>query len=539
MKSHRIQISTFGDLLLQAADRWPDNRALIFPDRELSYAQLRDQAYDKARSFLGLGIKRRDHVGILMPNCLEYIESLLGLQLVGAMAVPMNARYKSHELSYVIQNADLNALITNDLTSEYADFSEILHEAFGELDSSSNPAELSLEKAPKLRTMVMLGNSNPKGFISEKTFLELADRVSNDDVDELRVRAILNEPTIMMYTSGTTSQPKGCPLSHEVLIRSGLNMNRERYFLKENDRFWAPLPMFHMASILPLIACMDSGAAMQSMTYFEPGQALEMMERDGTTVAFPAFPTVTNELINHPDFKKRDLSKIRRINNVAPQDMLRKFQEAFPQASQTGAFGLTEVGGVIAFNHPDESLESRITTCGKPFPGVEVKIIDPETQKELSVNEKGEIIVRGYAVFEGYYKAPEKNKESFIGEWFRTGDFGTLNEDGNISFHGRIKDTLKVGGENVAALEIESYLATHPSVKFAQVVGVPDERLLEVPAAFIELNPDTQLSEEELIDFCKGKIASFKVPRHVRFITEWPMSSTKVQKFRLLEEFKP
>ena len=341
MKSHRIQISTFGDLLLQAADRWPDNRALIFPDRELSYAQLRDQAYDKARSFLGLGIKRRDHVGILMPNCLEYIESLLGLQLVGAMAVPMNARYKSHELSYVIQNADLNALITNDLTSEYANFSEILHEAFGELYSSSNPAELSLEKAPKLRTMVMLGNSNPKGFISEKTFLELANRVSNDDVDELRVRAILNEPTIMMYTSGTTSQPKGCPLSHEVLIRSGLNMNRERYFLKENDRFWAPLPMFHMASILPLIACMDSGAAMQSMTYFEPGHALEMMERDGTTVAFPAFPTVTNELINHPDFKKRDLSKIRRINNVAPQDMLRKFQEAFPQASQTGAFGLT------------------------------------------------------------------------------------------------------------------------------------------------------------------------------------------------------
>ncbi len=539
MMSHRIEISTFGDLLLKAADRWPDNKALIFPDSEATYIQLAESAYRKARSFLGIGIKRRDHVGILMANCPEYIESLLGLQLIGAMAVPMNARYKSRELSYVIENADLRCLITSDLTSEYADFSNLLQQAFEDLVESQNPLNLSLVGAPKLNSIVMLGTSNPAGFVDQKSFNDLGNSVNRESVEALRVKAILKEPTIMMYTSGTTSQPKGCPLSHEVLIRSGINMNRERYFLEESDRFWAPLPMFHMASILPLIACMDSGAAMQSMTYFDAGQALEMMERDGTTIAFPAFPTVTNELINHPEFKMRDLSKIRRINNVAPEDMLRKFQEAFPQAKQTGAFGLTEVGGVIAFNHPDETLESRLTTCGKPFPGVDVKIIDPETHEEKRTNERGEIIVRGYAVFEGYYKAPEKNQESFLDEWFRTGDLGSLNEEGNILFHGRIKDTLKVGGENVAALEIESYLATHPSVKLAQVVGVPDKRLLEVPAAFIELNPNSTLTEDELIEFCKGKIASFKVPRFVRFVNEWPMSSTKVQKFKLLEDFEP
>ena len=539
MSGHRIQVSTLGDLLLHAADRYPDHAAIIFPDAQLTYGQLRDRAYLRARSLLALGLQRRDHIGILMPNCLEYLECLLGIQLMGGMAVPMNARYKARELAYVVENADLTAVLTSDLISEYADFAELLAEAFPTLSHAPDPRALSLPEAPVLRNVVMFGSSEPPGFVPQQTFESLAAEATDDDVEARRVCATLREPAIMMYTSGTTSDPKGCPLSHEVLVRSGVNMNRERYFLNDSDRFWAPLPMFHMASILPMMACMDAGAAMQSMTHVEAGAALAMMERDGTTVAFPSFPTVTNELITHPDFKTRDLSRIRRINNVAPEEMLRKFQDAFPQAVQTGAFGLTEVGGVIAFNHPDDDLESRLNTCGAPFPGVEIKIVAPETAEQLPTGERGEILVRGYAVFEGYYKAPEKNAEAFIDGWFRTGDMGSVDNAGRIAFHGRIKDTLKVGGENVAALEIESYLATHPSVKLAQVVGVPDDRLLEVPAAFIELNPNTWATEAELIDYCSGKIASFKVPRYVRFVEEWPMSSTKVQKFRLLESFEP
>jgi fatty-acyl-CoA synthase len=539
MDSHRIQVSTLGDLLLHAADRYPDHPAIIFPDARLTYTQLRERAYERARSLLGMGLERRDHVGILMANSLEFVECLFGIQLMGGMAVLMNARYKARELTYVVENADLAAVITSDRISEHTDFAQLLHEAFPGLAGAPDKLALALPEAPELRAVVMLGTSQPNGIVSEKAFTDLASATSQDAVERRRVCATLREPAIMMYTSGTTSDPKGCPLSHEVLVRSGMNMNTERYFLSDTDRFWAPLPMFHMASILPMIACMDAGAAMQSMTHVEAGTALEMMERDQTTVAFPSFPTVTNELINHPDFKTRDLSRIRRINNVAPIDLLRKFQDAFPQAVQTGAFGLTEVGGIIALNHPQDSLESRLTTCGKPFPGVEIKIVDPETDEPRQTHERGEILVRGYAVFEGYYKAPDKNAEAFTDGWFRTGDMGSLNDDGQIQFHGRIKDTLKVGGENVAALEIESYLATHPAVKLAQVVGVPDERLLEVPAAFIEINPDTPISEDELIAFCKDKIASFKVPRYVRFVTEWPMSSTKVQKFRLLEGFEP
>ena len=315
-------------------------------------------------------------------------------------------------------------------------------------------------------------------------------------------------------------------------------MNRQRYFMDDTDRFWSPLPMFHMSSILPLAACIDAGAALLSMNHFDATTALDMLEHEKVSIAFPSFPTITNELISHPSFAKRDLSRLRRINNVAPIEMLRKFQNSFPQAVQTGAYGLTEACGVIAYNHPDESLETRLHSCGQPFEGIDIKIVDPETLQRVPSGERGEIWIKGYCVFSGYYKAPEKNAEAFHDDWFRTGDLCSVDDDNRISFHGRIKDMLKVGGENVAAIEIESFLSGHPAVKLAQVIGVPDDHLLEVPAAYIELNDNQILTEESLIDWCKGEIASFKIPRHVRFVTEWPMSSTKVQKFRLLERFE-
>jgi len=280
---------------------------------------------------------------------------------------------------------------------------------------------------------------------------------------------------------------------------------------------------------------MDAGAAMLSMTHVDAGTALEMMERERATIAFPSFPTITQQLINHPDFRDRDLSSLRRINNVAPPDVLRQFQEAFPQAVQTSAYGLTEAGGVIAFNHPHESLETRLTTCGQPMPGLEAKIVDPDSGADLAVGERGEILIKGYSVFEGYYKSPEKNAEAFIDGWFRTGDLCSMDQDGYIQFHGRIKDMLKVGGENVAAIEIESLLATHAAVTLAQVIGVPDAKLLEVACAYIELADGVFASESELIGFCRNKIASYKVPRYIRFVNEWPMSSTKIQKYVLRE----
>ena len=528
---------TLGGLLLGAAERWPERDALVFPDNRQTYAELVERALQRAHGLMACGIAPGDHVGILMPNCPEYMELLFGTALVGAVAVPVNARYKAEELAYVVENADLVGLVTSSLASEYVDFAALLHSAFPDLADAPEPRALAPQRAPKLRFVTSVSEDTPSGFLPYGEFSAAGANGDRAAVLARQQAVPAAQPGIMMYTSGTTANPKGCPLSHGALVRNGAAMNRQRYFLGPEDRFWAPLPMFHMSSILPLLACFDAGAAMLSMNRVEAGAALEMLERERATIAFPAFPTVTNDLISHPRFAKTDLSRLRRINNVAPLEMLRRFQDAFPGAVQTGAYGLTEVCGVISYNHPEEDLESRLTTCGAPFDGVEVKIVDADSLQPLPVGERGEIWVRGYSVFGGYHKSPEKNAESFVDGWFRTGDLCSLDENNRIRYHGRIKDMLKVGGENVAAVEIESFLASHPAVKLAVVIGVPDARLLEVAAAFIELQPGAQATERDILDFCRGRIASFKAPRHVRFVREWPMSSTKVQKFKLREWF--
>ncbi len=518
------EFMSLGDMLIKATAKAPDNDLLIFPDSRLTYQQMQDAAYRRAKALVAAGLGPGSHIGILMANCPEYMEYLMAAQMIGAMAVPINARYKAPELAYVLNNADIDLVVTHDAISEYANFGDLLN------------AALAVERGPRMKHLVMLG-APETGFIADDDFTAAGARVSDAQIDRYRQMVSVRSAAIMMYTSGTTANPKGCPLNHEVLVRNGINMNQSRYFMGPEDRFWAPLPMFHMAAILPFMCCMDAGAAMLSMLHVEPGLSLEMMEQERVTVAFPSFPTVTQDLINHPTFKSRDLSALKRVNNVAPPEVLRQFQDAFPQAVQTGAYGLTEAGGVIAYNHPDEPLEKRLTTCGKPMPGLRAKIVDPDTLEEKPAGEKGEILLKGYSVFDGYYKAEEKNAEAFVDGWFRTGDLCAIDDDGSIEFHGRIKDMLKVGGENVAAIEIESLVSAHPAVNMVQVIGVPDARLTEVACAYVELHAGETLTEEELIGFCKGKIASFKVPRHARFVTEWPMSSTKIQKYVLRQWF--
>jgi fatty-acyl-CoA synthase len=301
---------------------------------------------------------------------------------------------------------------------------------------------------------------------------------------------------------------------------------------------WDPLPMFHMSFVLPLLACLDAGAALLSMERFEPGLALRYLRDERASVNFAAFPTITQALLSHPDVDARELH-FRLMNNVGPPDLLRQFHAALPFAKHITAYGLTEAGGVTAFSEPGDDAETRATTAGRPFAGIEVSVRDPVTNTALPAGTRGELCIRGYCLFEGYYKSPEKNSEAFDAEgWFHTGDLGALDAEGRIAYLGRTKDMLKVGGENVAAVEIEGFLQTHPAVLLAQIVAAPDAKYGEVAAAFVQLRPGHSASESELIDFCRGKIASFKVPRFVRFVDDWPMSATKIQKFKLRERIE-
>ncbi len=528
------EVMRFGDLLTRAAALHPDRDALVFAEQSFTYRELEARALSAARALVASGVGPGSKVGILMPNCPAFVEMLFGISLTGAVIVPINARFAARELGYVIENGDLDLLITSDIAAEHSDYVQRLQEALPGLSAMAPGATLDLACAPRLRSIVLIGEREAPGMIDYEVFAARAQEVDQDAVMELHRRTAVRSVALMMYTSGTTAHPKGCLLSHEALVRPALISGRRKFRLDAEDRFWDPLPMFHMSAILPLIGVFDAGASFISMTHFEAQQALELIDRERASVLYPSFPAIAQALLNHPSYHPDRWAGVRTILNVAPPDTLRAMQAMTPHSVQISSYGCTECGGVVCFNDLDDSLEQRCTTSGTPFTGMEVQIRDLESGALAATGERGEILVRGYGVFDGYHKDPERTAQALDEEgWFHTGDVGSLDAEGRVSYLGRTKDMLKVGGENVAALEIESFICTHPAVSIAAVVGVPDPKYMEVPAAFVELRPGFSISDQELIDHCQAGLARFKVPRHVRFLTEWPMSATKIRKFEL------
>jgi acyl-CoA synthetase (AMP-forming)/AMP-acid ligase II len=536
----RLKATSLGDLLLFAADQRPDHDAVVLPHRRATYGELRNRAMQKARALQALGIGPGDHVGLLLPTGLDFVETLFAIALLGGVAVPINARYQPPELAYVVENADLKALFTTDKISEAVDFTERLNQAFPDL-AGQGARSLSLDGAPLLRNIVIFGGSEKDAMLSEDQFHGLAEQGDLDALHLARLQVRLGSTALILYTSGTTANPKGCMISHEAIVRNSAAL-ADRYELGRDDSFWSPLPMFHIAAILPLVSIFSKFGTYVTMGYFQAGEALKMMEAEQVTATYPCFWTIMSDLVDHPDFEKTDLSRVKLMNAnfaVQPPEIAEKMKKALPNAVFVGTFGMTETAGTVTTSRLNDTETQRFTRLGVPLSGLEVKAMNPETGEACAVGERGEAWIRGYSTFTEYYKSPNKTAEALDDDgWFHSGDLISVDEDGQLMFHGRLRDMLKVGGENVAAVEIESCLQEHAAVKLAQVVGIPDPRLIEVPAAFIELEPGHSAAEAELITFCKDRIAGFKVPRHVRFVSDWPTSSTKIQKFKLQEELR-
>ncbi|HSJ26874.1 MAG TPA: AMP-binding protein [Acidimicrobiia bacterium] len=530
-----VEATTFGDLLLKTALERPDDEALVFPEIRFTYAELFEHAVDTARGLAALGVGRGDHVGILMPNCPEFVHAFFGVALLGGVVVPINARFKRRELAYVVENADLKVLVTSDIIADHVDFVGLLRDSLPSLAAASDSAALSLPEAPLLRSVVLMGDRTPDGMLGQKEFYARALDVDRGTVMRAREQVRIRDIAAIPYTSGTTSYPKGCLLTHEAIVRDWILSGR-RFGVETGDRFWNPCPLFHMSGIGPLLFTLAVGGTLITMTHFDPASALRQIEEERPTVIYPTFPPITMALITHPDYDPAKFSQVKATLNVAPPDTLRMMQDKLPQAIQISCYGITEGSGVITYNELTETVDQRCETTGPPLPGAEVRIVDPATGDECAPGEPGEICIRGFNVFEGYYKDPEKTAETFDSEgWAHTGDLGSVDEAGRVIYVGRLKDMLKVGGENVAPSEIEAHLSTHPAVKLVQVVGKPDDKYVEVPVAFVELADGATATDEELIGWCQGQLASFKVPREVVFVTEWPMSATKIQKYKLRE----
>jgi len=533
-----------GQVLLRSARRAPDHEALVFPDERLTYRELADRSWEVARSLLALGVQPGEHVGVLMTNHPDIVTSIFGAALIGATVIPVNARYRTAELHAIVEDADLVTLLTHDSADAHVDFTALLHESLPGLADAPDPQALTLPDHPMLRSVVMMGARRPAGMVDRKAFLAVGKRADEallrNRVEGVRLRDI----ALILYTSGTTSQPRGAMISHEAFVRSWIGVGGI-WGSGPDDRHYTALPLFHVTALGCLMWTLAAGGTFFTDYTADAGRCLDALERERITEFYPAYQPVMEAILAHPRFPQADLSALRVFQNVAPPEVLAKFQDRIPHAVQLTCYGGTE-GGVVTMTRVDDPLEVRLNTCGSCQAGVELRVVDMEDRERvLAPGERGLIQFRGFNTLSGYWKSPEKTAESISADgWVMMGDLGVLDAEGRVLFLGRVKETLKVGGENVAPQEIEAQLSTHPAVKLVQVVGIPDERLVEVAAAFVELLPGAQATEEELIDHCRGRIASFKVPRVIRFIDDedWPMSATKIQRFRLrdrlLEELR-
>jgi len=538
--SVRISVSPLADMLLKAWDSHPGKEALVFPAGKRSYDDVVQSVLHRARGLIGLGIKQGDHVGILLPSGIDFVETLFAVSMVGGVSVLMNARYRAPEIAYVVENADLAAVVTNSEADDFVEFTTRLTEAFPEIGECKDPMTLQVSQAPLLRRLVLNGGKQAPGFIDQQAFDAAAQTVDENLVHDARLSVRLRDTCMILYTSGTSANPKGCLLSNEAISREASNLARNRWAFKEDERVWSPMPLFHIAAMLAMLGAVEVGGTFIGQPHFDAGESLRQIEVERATMLFLPFVTFHQAMIAHCDWDKTDMSRVRLMNSCfsqMPRSIGDAYRQKMPDALQVGTFGMSEASGIVTTGGYDMDPELGFKALGYPLKGVSVRIVDTETGQDVPTGERGEVLIKGYNMLDAYHRDPVKTAEVIDADgWYHSGDIGSIDADGHLHFHGRFKDMLKVGGENVAAAEVEAILDTHQAVELSQVIGIPDERLAEVPAAFVKLANGMRPDETELIAFAKERIASFKVPRHIRYVDDWPMSASKIQKFKLRQQ---
>ncbi|MBW0105042.1 class I adenylate-forming enzyme family protein [Pseudonocardia sp. KRD291] len=499
---------TVPDLLDARAADTP-GQGVVFPDGRASYAELAVQVGRVARGLWALGVRPGDPVGLLLHGGMDSMRFWLAASAIGAVTVPLNVRLRPREIAYVISDAGLRVLVT---TSAF---------------------EPVLDGAEPDTVVVLDRDADSGGCLGASTFDAAAAGTDPGGPGAARAALTADDPNLMLYTSGTTSRPRGCVHTHHSLVAEGEAV-AERLQLTAEDRFWTPLPMFHCGGFDVALAALAGRCGFVHVGTFEPGRALRQLVDERCTVGFPAFETIWLPVLDHPDFASADLSALRMVINVGAPERMRSMQARLPRAVQLSCLGMTESFGFCCVGSPDDPAEVRATTSGRPLRHMEAMVVDPETGVEVAPGVPGEFRFRGGSRLSHYHRDPELTALRIDGAgWFASGDQVVADAEGRLRFLTRLGDILKVGGENVAAAEIEGFLSEHPAAGIVAVVGAPDARYGEVPAAFVQLRPGASATEAELIAFCLGAVATYKVPRYVRFVDEWPMSGTKVQKFRL------
>jgi fatty-acyl-CoA synthase len=502
-----------GDLLDANAATRPDAEALVAEGARLTHAELREEARGVARSLLALGIGRGDFVGLLMGNDARWVAGFYGAALIGAVTVPINTRFKPPEIAFALGRARCRAVL--------------LAGRFLGIDFAAAVAEIR-EGLPELRHVVVAGEPSWDGF----RLRQASEAALDAAIADVAAEDIL----LVQYTSGTTAHPKGVLLTHHNMLRNATAC-AGKLGVRPDDRYLNCRPFFHVAgSTLSLLVCLATGATMVTPPTFEAGAALDLLDRERCTLT-SGNDAIFQLLMSHPAFDRARLH-LRGGWAAAGPETMRRIVEEMGVPQLCWAYGLSEASPNVVLSDCREPVAARIAGGAVPHAGLEVRIADPASNAVLPACIAGEIQLRGWSVMRGYLDDPETTAATFTPDGFlRTGDLGTLDAEGRLRMVGRIKDVIRVGGENVAPAEVEEVLSAHPAIALAQVVGVPDARLGEVCAAFVQLRDGAAATEAELLAWLKPRIANFRLPRHLRIVPGFESigmtASGKVQKGKL------
>jgi fatty-acyl-CoA synthase len=505
---------TIGDLLRRTAERFPDRLAVAscHQSKRLTWAGLSDEADRVARGLWSLGVRRGDRVGLWSTNCIEWIVMHMGCARAGAALVNVNPAYRSHELQYTLKKSRMKALFLW-RKDKRADYEEILGRARHGLDL-------------ELWHTIYFDSPEWSALLQEPG--ELPSHVGVEDVANIQ------------YTSGTTGLPKGVMLTHHNIVNNGQFL-AQGFHYTELDRICLPVPLFHCyGCVIGTMTAVNTGAAILLPNWtFDPRATLRTVHEERATSVY-GVPAMYVAEMALPDFASFDLTSLRTgmmSGAPCPVELMKRVLDEMHCHELVIAYGQTETSPVVTMSDAADSIEIRVKTVGRAMPQTEIRIASMETGETLPVGEQGEVCARGYAVMKGYDGDPEGTATVIAADgWLHTGDLGIMHEDGCIHLTGRSRDVIIRGGENIYPREVEEFLYTHPKVDEVQVVGIPNARLGEIVAAWVRLRPGVKATEEEIREWCKGQIAYYKIPEHIRFVDDFPATlSGKIQKYKIRE----
>ncbi|WP_313807466.1 AMP-binding protein [Sphingobium sp.] len=524
---------TLARVVTEKAQSHPSHTAIMFEGRAISYAELDERAAVAARGMLALGIGRGDSVGVLLGNQPEWVIMALAASRLGATFVPLNTWYKQTELAWTLAHCEVKLLVAaaRFIKTDYVDLlRKVAPDAVGAaMGQAADP------RFPALRTMIFVGDA-PAGLPRWDALMTLGESVSASDLDAAAALVSSDDPAFILYTSGSTAEPKGVLLGHRGVVRNGYELGLRRGIVQE-DRVWLGTPLFYgLGATNALPATFTRGATLVLQGHFEAGSAIDTIQKTGSTVYYGT-GNMTRAMLDHADYAQARIGSLQKGNAGTVAEYKRLTLVEMGIAGAVPAYGLTETYGNATVGWPDDPLEAKLETSGTPLPGMEIRIVDPQTGRDLPQGQVGLVLIRGHTTM-GYLNNPVETAKALRPDgFFDTGDLAFLDGDGRFHFHSRLKEVIKSGGINVSPVEVEQLIAGHPDVRDAYVVGVADQVRGELVVAFVDSS--AAMAAADVQAYVKERAASFKVPHHVFFRTEEELprlASGKVAKHKLAEE---